>query len=72
MEGEAEAVGPHMFDQENITIPRMVQATEENRSRCVDFALANHLILANTHFRKPPQKLVTYREPGVARSDEIT
>eukprot|EP00975_Prorocentrum_lima_P005233 1133403-Prorocentrum_lima.AAC.1 len=57
LDEEWEAVGPYHFDPDNTTIERMAAATEDNRNRCVDFAISNKMILANTWFRKPQRKL---------------
>ena len=37
----------------------------ENRTLFVDLAIAHHLKVANTFFIKPPQKLCTYKAPGI-------
>ena len=57
--GEDDVLGPHLFGKG----PQGIGDETENRFLLVDFCKTNSLIVANTWFKHPPGKQVTYKEP---------
>ena len=69
---EQRIIGPHTFEPENTNIAQLRDGTTENRRMLIGMCKENELILLNTQYRKRKEKIVTHRELGVKREEELT
>ena len=66
-EGVSEVVGKFYFEGSQHAWTSLGNSTFDNRRRFLDFCLRNELWIANTHFQKPLDQIITHRPPGTKR-----
>ncbi len=69
---EHKIVGAYTFQPESARTGQLGDGTTENRRMLIDLCRESNLILLNTLFRKRNETIVTYREIGTKREEEIT
>ena len=57
-----EEIGEYILSRKGYVTEGIAENTRDNRNRFLEFLKTHDYTAANTRFRKPPQKVVTYKE----------